>query len=112
MTAHAGHLLLLSLTLGLFVLTPHQVCSTSQDCSCCADARTYYSRLQVNHGMDFEEAKQYRDNYSQDRKDRGFAASDRNGMYLSSTIKDQGKTGTLASGKSALSSKPCVGATT
>lgn len=60
---------------------------------CCADARTYYSRLQANHGMDFAEAKQYRDNYIQDRQDRGVPASNRNGMYISTTIKDQGKTG-------------------
>ena len=44
--------------------------------------------------MDFAEAKQYRDNYIQDRQDRGFPASNRNGMYISSSIKDQGKTGT------------------
>ncbi len=43
--------------------------------------------------MDFAEAKEYRDNYFQDRKDRGVPASNRNGMYISSSIKDQGKTG-------------------
>lgn len=59
----------------------------------CADARTYYSRLQANHGMDFAEAKEYRDNYFQDRQDRGVPANHRNGMYISSSIKDQGKTG-------------------
>ncbi|DBA83686.1 TPA: hypothetical protein ACH3X1_016793 [Trebouxia sp. C0004] len=58
-----------------------------------SDARTYYSRLQANHGMDFAEAKQYRDNYIQDRQDRGVPASNKNGMYISSSIKDQGKTG-------------------
>ena len=43
--------------------------------------------------MDFTEAKQYRDNYFQDRQDRGMPASNKNGMYISSSIKDQGKTG-------------------
>ena len=60
-----------------------------------ADARTYYSRLQVNHGMDFEEAQKYRDEYIQGKKDAGLQVSDRNGFYISSTIKDQGKTGRL-----------------
>ena len=43
--------------------------------------------------MEFEQAKQYRDNYIQDRKDAGSHVSDRNGLYISATIKDQGKTG-------------------
>ena len=60
-----------------------------------ADARTYYSRLQVNHGMEFEEAQQYRDEYMQGRRDAGVQVSDRNGFYISKTIKDQGKTGGL-----------------
>lgn len=63
-----------------------------------ADARTYYSRLQVNHGMDFAEAQKYRDEYIQGKKDAGLQVSDRNGFYISTTIKDQGKTGGLSSG--------------
>ena len=44
--------------------------------------------------MDFEEAKQYRDSYIQDRKDAGVHLSDVHAsFYISSTIKDQGKTG-------------------
>lgn len=43
--------------------------------------------------MEFEEAQQYRDEYIQGKKDAGLQVSDRNGFYISSTIKDQGKTG-------------------
>ena len=64
-------------------------------CNAAADARTYYSRLQINHGMEFEEAQQYRDDYIQDKRNAGLQVSDRNGFYMSSTIKDQGKTGSL-----------------
>ena len=45
--------------------------------------------------MEFEEAQQYRDEYIQGKKDAGLQVSDRNGFYISSTIKDQGKTGKL-----------------
>lgn len=45
--------------------------------------------------MEFEEAQQYRDEYIQGKKDAGLQVSDRNGFYISSTIKDQGKTGNL-----------------
>lgn len=69
--------------------------STPLTSSVAADARTYYSRLQVNHGMEFEEAQQYRDDYIQGKRDAGLQVSDRNGFYISSTIKDQGKTGSL-----------------
>ncbi len=76
---------------------------------CYADARTYYSRLQANHGMDFAEAKQYRDNYIQDRKDRGVPVSNRNGMYISSSIKDQGKTGSSSHTLAQLSVSTSIG---
>ena len=45
--------------------------------------------------MGFEEAQKYRDEYIQSKKDAGLQVSDRNGFYVSSTIKDQGKTGSL-----------------
>lgn len=45
--------------------------------------------------MGFEEAQKYRDQYIQSKKDAGLQVSDRNGFYVSSTIKDQGKTGRL-----------------
>ena len=61
--------------------------------TCCADARTYYSRLQVNHGVEFSEAKQYRDDFIQSKKDAGQFVSDKRGFYISSTIKNQGQTG-------------------
>ena len=58
-----------------------------------ADARTYYSRLQVNHGVEYDEAVKSRDDYIQSKKAAGLQVSDRNGFYISKTIKDQGKTG-------------------
>ena len=58
-----------------------------------ADARTYYSRLQVNHGVEFNEAKQYRDDFIQGKRDAGQFVSDKSGFYISSTIKNQGQTG-------------------
>lgn len=76
---------------------------------CCADARTYYSRLQANHGMDFAEAKQYRDNYIQDREDRGVPVNNRNGMYISSSIKDQGKTGSSSHTLAQVSVRTSIG---
>ena len=45
--------------------------------------------------MEFEEAQQYRDEYIQGKRDAGLQVSDRNGFYISSSIKDQGKTGSL-----------------
>lgn len=45
--------------------------------------------------MEFEEAQQYRDEYIQGKRDAGLQVSDRNGFYISSSIKDQGKTGNL-----------------
>ena len=59
----------------------------------CADARTYYSRLTVNHGVEFEEAKKYRDDYIQGKKDAGQHVSSRNGFYINKNIQNQGKTG-------------------
>ena len=59
----------------------------------CAEACTYYSRLQVNHDVEFSEAKQYRDDFIQSKKDAGQFVSDKSGFYISSTIKNQGQTG-------------------
>ena len=68
------------------------VASNMSDC-CYADACTYYSKLTVNHGVEFEEAKKYRDDYIQDKMDAGQHVSSRNGFYMNKTIQNQGKTG-------------------
>ncbi len=59
--------------------------------------------------MDFAEAKQYRDNYIQDREDRGVPVNNRNGMYISSSIKDQGKTGSSSHTLAQVSVRTSIG---
>ena len=60
-----------------------------------ADARTYYSRMRTVHGVDWETAKQYRDDYVREKIESGVNLESlrKNGFYLSSTIGNQGQTG-------------------
>ena len=60
-----------------------------------ADARTYYSRLKTVHGVSWEAAKQYRDDYIKEKVESGSHPDSlrKNGFYLSTTTKDQGQTG-------------------
>ena len=59
----------------------------------CAEACTYYSRLQVNHDVELSEAKQYRDDLIQSNKEPPQMVQAKSGFYISSTIKNQGQTG-------------------
>lgn len=70
----------------------HDLLSTRM---CAADARTYYSRLKTVHGVSWEAAKQYRDDYLKEKVESGSHPDSlrKNGFYLSTTTKDQGQTG-------------------
>lgn len=59
------------------------------------DARTYYSRMQTVHGVSWDSATQYRDDYIKEKMERGATKDslNRSGFYLSTTTQNQGQTG-------------------